>query len=203
MLSSNAMPIIDLILNADPRADPGCTPRHTDVAPAGSVALRRKRVSSASYPRNILALPHQHHPRTEKCTVRNTILTAVLSAVVLVITPAATRAGIIITFSDASNSFKVMTFEMDSVDISTITSASALETVLGTASDYSQITWFFTSAPTPISAGDIAIAAALPVTTFDQTLETFTSVLPPIRFFIGRLVAVLSRSRLLVALHNW
>ena len=111
--------------------------------------------------------------------MRNTILTAVLSAVVLVITPAATRAGIIITFSDASNSFKVMTFEMDSVDISTITSASALETVLGTASDYSQITWFFTSAPTPISAGNIAIAAALPVTTFDQTLETFTSVLPP------------------------
>ncbi len=110
--------------------------------------------------------------------MRNTILTAVLSAVVLVITPAATRAGIIITFSDASNSFKAMTFEMDSVDISTITSASALETVLGTASDYSQITWFFTSAPTPISAGHIGAATALPVTTFDQTLETFTSVLP-------------------------
>ncbi len=111
--------------------------------------------------------------------MRTTILTAVLSALLLVITPAGTRADITITLSDPNTSTPVMTIQMDSVDISTITSAAALETVLGTASDYTQITTFFRTPPTPlISTGPFTTIDALPVTTFDQTSESFTSVLP-------------------------
>jgi len=116
--------------------------------------------------------------------MRTTILTAVLSA--LVLTPAVSRADIVITLTNPSDNSKVMTIEMDSVDISTITSAAALETVLGTASDYTQITTFFPTTPTSlISAGPFTLVDALPVTTFDQPSESFTSVLNGSYSFIG------------------
>ena len=116
--------------------------------------------------------------------MRRTILTVVLSALVLVSTPAATRAGIVITFSDPSSSTAIMAIQMDSVDISTITSATDLQTVLNTASDYTKVTTFFPTGPTPIiytgpfRLFNIPNNETLPVTTFDQPTESFTSVLP-------------------------
>ena len=110
--------------------------------------------------------------------MRHTILTAVLSALVLVITPVATRAGIVITLSDPSSSTAIMAIQMDSVDIATITSASALQTVLNTASDYTKVTTFF-PAPTSLSStGPFTLVnfpsnATLPVTTFRSINQEF------------------------------
>ena len=67
--------------------------------------------------------------------MQNRILATFLCPVLLAITPGLAQAGIVITLSDPNDSARVMTIQMNSVDISSITSASALETVLGNGAE--------------------------------------------------------------------
>jgi hypothetical protein len=106
--------------------------------------------------------------------MRNVILAALISPVLLAILPAATRADLLITLSDPNTQATVMTIEMASIDASSITSASVLATLLATPGDYSTITTFFPTGTSPlVVTGTFTQALGLPVTTFSGS--TFTS----------------------------
>jgi hypothetical protein len=108
--------------------------------------------------------------------MRNVILAALISPLLLAILPAATRADLVITLSDSSTNATVMTIDMASIDASSITSASDLATLLATPGDYTQITTFFPTSPSPLLlTGSFTEALGLPVTTFSGM--TFTSQL--------------------------
>jgi hypothetical protein len=112
--------------------------------------------------------------------MRNVILVALISPLLLAILPAATRADLLITLSDSSTNATVMTIEMASIDASSITSASVLATLLATPGDYTQIITFFPTSPSPLFlTGSFTEALGLPVTTFSGM--NFTSKLsnPP------------------------
>ena len=110
--------------------------------------------------------------------MRNLILAALISPVLLAVLPAATRADLLITLSDPNTQATVMTIEMASIDASSITSASVLATLLATPGDYSTITTFFPTGTSPlVVTGTFTQALGLPVTTFSGS--TFTSDLSP------------------------
>jgi hypothetical protein len=109
--------------------------------------------------------------------MRTAILAALISPALLAILPAATRADLLITLSDPNTNATVMTIEMASIDASSITSASVLATLLATPGDYTQVTTFFPTAPSPLTiTGPFTQALGLPVTSFSGM--TFTSDLP-------------------------
>jgi hypothetical protein len=106
--------------------------------------------------------------------MRNGILAALVSPLLLAILPAVTRGDLLITLSDPNTSKTVMTIEMDSIDASSITSSSVLVTLLATPADYSKVTTFFPTSPSPlIVTAPFTSALGLPVTSLNGS--TFTS----------------------------